>query len=142
MLNKIEDEKNSNEDVVKRLMDYIHENYDEKNITQEEKEKMKDILENILKDINYNFDTEKKMKGVINVCGKNGIGKSSAVVYALLYAIYGYCEDTQVGRYDYINSKKRNMETQIILEVNGVEYRILRMSEFTHKDRLMTHFKH
>lgn len=152
------------ENTVKTLVNYIkkNENYDD-----EERKDAKKILESTVKDIKYNYETNKKniklkslifnnfnvygggncldytsMKGIINISGKNGIGKSSVAVHVLLYAIYGLCEDNTIGKYDYVNNKKKEMVTSIILEVNGVIYRIVRRAYFTDKKRNISHFKH
>jgi len=86
----------NNEDlVVKNLMDVV-----EKNCSEEEKCKIEKRVRNVVKSVDYQYETDKKiikiksllfnnfnvfgednfldylsMKGIINVCGKNGIGK-------------------------------------------------------------------
>ena len=156
---------NNNETTIERLTKYIADNYDD--YTEEDKKEIESILRKVIGGLDYNYDIHKKsiklkslmfnnfnvygggncidyssMKGIINVCGKNGIGKSSVAVHVLLYAIYGLCEESSVGRYDYINNKKNNMMTSIILDVNGVEYRIYRTSLFKDKKRTTRNFTH
>lgn len=158
-------EVNNDETTVERLTKYIEDNYDD--YTEEDKKEIESILRKVISGLDYNYDTHKKsiklkslmfnnfnvygggncidyssMKGIINVCGKNGIGKSSVAVHVLLYAIYGLCEESSVGRYDYINNKKNNMMTSIILDVNGAEYRIYRTSLFKDKKRTTRNFTH
>lgn len=73
---------------------------------------------------NDNFINYQDLHGIINVCGPNGIGKSSASIFVLLYAIYGNYDN--ISKHDYINVKKKNMNTKIIVDVNETEYTIER----------------
>jgi DNA repair exonuclease SbcCD nuclease subunit len=96
---------------INRLLSYIKDNY---TYTNDECEEFKKIIQKILDEVKYNYDMNKrnieiknmsidnfnvygegnfidyeKMNGIVNICGKNGIGKSSIAVYALMFAIYG-----------------------------------------------------
>lgn len=128
------------------LNTYIDKNY---KFSKDEKKEINDTLINMTKNIKYEYSsTEKNIKlkklwfnnfnvysdgnfidydslsGIINMCGHNGIGKSSAAVFVLLYAIYGNYDN--ISKHDYINVKKRHMDTKIILDINGEEYTIER----------------
>lgn len=154
---------NNDQIVIDRLIKYIDENYVP---TPEDNKQINHILTKIVNKINYNYESNKKniklkslmfnnfnvygvgncvdyssMKGIINICGKNGIGKSSVAVLVLLYAIYGACEEPTIGKYEYVNNKRKNMMTSIILDVNGIEYRILRHASFSDKKKRSDHFK-
>jgi len=65
------------------------------------------------------------LSGIINICGPNGQGKSSAAIYVLLYALYGICEN-KIQACEYVNKKTTLMRTDITLSINNIEYRILR----------------
>lgn len=149
---------------IQRLVKYVDENCEN---TKNSVDDISDTLKRIVGELDYNYDTHKKsiklkslmfknfnvygdkncidyasMNGIMNVCGKNGIGKSSAAVYVLLYAIYGACEDSSISRYEYVNNKKHDMMTSIIVEVNGVEYKIHRTAQFKDKRRTTKNFSH
>lgn len=71
-------------------------------------------------------------RGIVNFNGKNGIGKSTAAVQVLLYAIYGKMDEVVP---EYINNKQRAMSTIICANVNGRQYIIKRLSLFRDKLR-------
>ena len=157
----------SDDATVNRLMKYIDDNEDKITITEEDKKEVMEILKRIVGELEYNYEVDKKsikmkslvfnnfnvygvgncidyeaMRGIINLCGRNGIGKSSVAVHALLYAIYGLCEESSVGKYDYINNKKKDMYTSVIFDVNGNEYRIDRKAMMKDKKRTVSGFTH
>jgi DNA repair exonuclease SbcCD ATPase subunit len=144
-----EDEIVDEKSLVKKLMEYIKKNKDE-NMSDEDYKKIEELINEKIKEIDYKYSTEKRniklknlcfnnfniygedncidfeaLKGIVNVSGPNGIGKSS-LIQCILYSIYGICEDSSIGKYDYINVKERNMETLITLDINGIEYQIFR----------------
>lgn len=148
---------------VERLMKYIKENCV---LDDAKKDKMENKLKEITKIIGYNYDVNKRdiklkslkfsnfniygeknyinfeqMRGIMNVCGKNAIGKSSLIM-CICYAIWGYAEDGNIGKYDYVNNTKKSMETEIILVINGVEYKIVRNGYFKDVKRDTSNFKH
>jgi DNA repair exonuclease SbcCD ATPase subunit len=146
----------NDEMAIKILNQYIDVNY---NFSKKEKEELNDALFDMIKNIKYEYlSTEKNIKlkeiyfnnfnvyssdnfidykslnGIINICGKNGIGKSSAAVYVLLYAIYGNYDN--ISKHDYINIKKKDMSTKIILDINDVEYSIEREEKIRGKNKI------
>jgi DNA repair exonuclease SbcCD ATPase subunit len=148
---------------VERLMKYINEKYEMDN---DKKKKIEEKIKETIKSIEYNYDTNKRdiklknlsfnnfniygennyidfeqMKGIMNICGKNATGKSSLIM-CICYAIWGYAEDGNIGKYDYVNATKRNMETTITLLINGIEYKIERKCMFKDLKKDTSHFKH
>ena len=134
--------------VIERLIDYMRtqKEYDEAKIKL-----IKEELEKVLKEICYNYDDEtkaiklryllfnnmyvfgtdncidyEKLEGIVNVSGKNGIGKSSSAINILLYAIFGMTESKGRGQFNSINHNKLSMTTEVELEVNDVIYKIKR----------------
>lgn len=155
---------NTDERTIERLMTYIDEN--DQKISQTDKATMRRVLTRIVKGLQYDYEVDKKniklkslifnnfniygsgncidyesMEGIVNVCGKNGIGKSTAAVEVLLYAIYGL-SDEKDSRYDYVNNHKRSMMTSITLDVNGEEYRILREGRFAGRKQTRSNFSY
>lgn len=154
----------NNDDItVHRLIKYIEES---KKYTPNDIIEMKTTIKDILEEIKYDYDIDKRyiklkrlifnnfnvygpgnvidyesMKGIINVCGVNGIGKSTMAIHALMYAIYGTCEES-AGKYDYVNNTQRTMDTIITFDVNDIEYEIKRYSEFKDNTRSEKNFKH
>lgn len=148
---------------VERLMKYIGEKYkldDDKKIRIEEK------IKETVKTIGYDYESNKRdikirslsfsnfntygennnidfdeMKGIINICGKNAIGKSS-IIMCVCYAIWGYAEDGNIGKYDYVNTSTKSMETKIILSINGNEYMIARKGFFKDIKKNTGNFEH
>jgi DNA repair exonuclease SbcCD ATPase subunit len=74
-----------------------------------------------------------KFENIINLTGQNGSGKSS-IIHCLLFAIYGMDQDGN-AKYDYMNSRKNDFKTRIILDVNGTEYKIERNGKYNGKNR-------
>jgi DNA repair exonuclease SbcCD ATPase subunit len=136
----------NNDIVIERLVDYIKENYQN---TDEEIKEVVNIIQETMSTINYNYNDNKKniilknikfdnfnvfgednvidystLKGVVNIYGKNGIGKSSVAIYVLLCAIYGKCDNLSIE--EYLNTRKNHLTTSIKLDVNGKEYEINR----------------
>jgi DNA repair exonuclease SbcCD ATPase subunit/DNA repair exonuclease SbcCD nuclease subunit len=129
-------------------------NSDEEKVEKDnEINEMETIISEKIKEIDYKYNSEKRniklkslcfnnfnvygqdnyidysaLKGIVNVSGQNGIGKSS-LIHCILYSIYGLCEELS-GKYDYINTKERELETLITLDINGVEYKIFRECKF------------
>jgi DNA repair exonuclease SbcCD ATPase subunit/DNA repair exonuclease SbcCD nuclease subunit len=131
-------------------------NSDEEKVEKEKDNEINEIetiISEKIKEIDYKYNSEKRniklkslcfnnfnvygqdnyidysaLKGIVNVSGQNGIGKSS-LIHCILYSIYGLCEELS-GKYDYINTKERELETLIILDINGVEYKIFRECKF------------
>jgi DNA repair exonuclease SbcCD ATPase subunit len=141
-------EDNNDDKVIERLIEYIkkEQNYDEEKIKL-----IRDELSKVLKEIGYNYDDETKaiklkhlmfnnmyvfgtgncidyeqLEGIVNVSGKNGIGKSSSAINILLYAIFGMTESKGRNQYNNINHGKLSMSTEVELEVNGIMYNIKR----------------
>lgn len=121
--------------------------------SKEENKEIEKIITEKIKEIDYKYNSEKKniklkslcfnnfnvygqdnyidyssLKGIVNISGQNGIGKSS-LIHCILYSIYGLCEELS-GKYDYINTKERELETLIVLDINGMEYKIFRECRF------------
>lgn len=151
------------ENVIPTLMNYIKTKND---FSVDEQEYMKKKLTDLLKKIDYNFDKNKRniklknitfdnfnvfggknyinydqLKGIINVCGRNGVGKSSAVVDVLLCAIYGKKKDDD-KLYECVNNHKNSMHMSIVLRVNDIEYMIERTAKFAGKKRSPLNFTH
>lgn len=132
---------------------------------------MTKMIDDTLKEIQYKYDNAKKniriknltfknfnvfgkdnvinyedMNGIVNISGRNHVGKSSACVYALLFAIFGKCSggssnsselksrkgNRDVHGKEYINNKQQELQTVIIFDVNGCEYTIERHCGFNH----------
>jgi DNA repair exonuclease SbcCD ATPase subunit len=153
------DDKESDETVSDRLIEYIKKNNIEK-LSDDDIDKMEEIIKEKVKEIGYKYDNDVKniklkgmyfsnftvygeknyvdfsdMKGkIINLTGRNGIGKSS-IIQALIYGLYGVRESKQVSKEDYINMSKLKMEIIINLEVNGIDYKIHRSNFFRGKKR-------
>jgi hypothetical protein len=148
---------------VERLMKYINENY---KLDEEKKKKIEDKIKETAKSIGYDYETKKrdvklkslsfsnfniygennyvdfeKMKGIMNICGKNATGKSSLIM-CICYAIWGYAEDGNIGKYDYVNTSKKSMETSIIISINGNEYKIVRNGRFKDVKKNTANFEH
>ena len=68
----------------------------------------------------------KNMKGIIQVKGENGSGKTGCIVDALLYGMY----DGKARNYDNINSKTREMTIIVEMEENGDKYVIETEAQF------------
>lgn len=128
---------------------------EEENENEKEDEivEIEKIISDKIREIDYKYNSEKRniklkslcfnnfnvygqdnyidycdLKGIVNVSGQNGIGKSS-LIHCILYSIYGLCEEL-AGKYDYINTKERELDTLIVLEINGIEYKIFRECRF------------
>lgn len=136
------------EGISKVIVEYIKEREVEAGISKDV-EYMETIINNIIKDINYNPDTkqknikikslkfdnffsygegnvidfEKLANMIVNIYGKNSVGKTS-IFDAILLSIYGDC--TRGKAIDSINTRKKYMSTEIILSVNDDTFRIVR----------------
>ena len=155
-------ELNNNEKTVHRLMNYITFN---KKFPDETRKLIKIILDQSVDNINYKYDSAKRditlkslifnnfniygenncidydaLSGIINICGSNGIGKSTVAVNCLIYAIYGESELGTIGKSNYINKKSNTMETIINIIINGIEYKIERYSNFKCTTRISSNF--
>lgn len=145
------------DDMALSILDsHMQNNY---NFNDEDQQAIKNTIGDLMKKIKYDYNTAEKvikllrltfdnfnvygegnaidydkLKGIINISGPNHIGKSSAVVYVMLYALYGDFENG-VGKYDYVNIKKRFIKTSIEFMVNDTKYRIERDGIFRGKNR-------
>ena len=158
----------NDKDATEQLMKYIDHTGKQ---DEDEKKELQKIITETIKDINYKYDTDKKnikiknltfnnfnvfgkdnyidyekMHGVINICGRNHTGKSTATVYALLFAIFGKCQGDlgtkkkDVHGSEYINNSEKEMTTQIAINVNGHDYEIQRVCGFDGKKRETKHY--
>lgn len=148
---------------VERLMKYINENC---KLDDVKKKKIEEKVKETVKSIGYEYDTNKRdvklkslsfsnfniygednlidfdrMKGIMNICGRNATGKSSLIM-CICYAIWGYAEQGNIGKYDYVNTSKKSMETSITMLINGNEYKIMRNGVFKDAKKNPTHFTH
>lgn len=146
-----------NETSINKLMEYIEKN--DKNITSNEKKEIEKILKDKMTELNYEYDTTTRnmklknvmfnnfniynennvidyenLKGIINLSGENGTGKSS-LIQVLIYGIYGSCEHEMTKKFDYINNDKKKMEIMITIDINNVEYNVYRACYFRGKKR-------
>ena len=145
-----------NNDMALNLLNkYIDKNY---NYSKKEKMEINKILIDIMKNMNYEYNSMEKniklkkiwfdnfnvygegnyidyelLNGIINISGPNGIGKSSLII-VILYAIYGNYDN--ISKHDYINIKKKNMNTKIIFEINEIEYTIEREEKVKGKNKI------
>lgn len=135
------------EGISKVIIDYIKGRGAEND--QRDLEYMEKIINNIIKDIVYNpdvkqknikiktlkfdnffsygegnvIDFEKLSDSIVNIYGRNSVGKTS-IFDAILLSIYGDC--TRGKAIDSINTKKKYMSTEIVLNVNDDTFRIVR----------------
>ena len=144
---------NDNDSVKKIMMDHLTKYVDNTKKTQIEsitKIQIRNEITDILNQIKYNFErdiknirlksiefnnmfvyTEKNkidfnaFKQLVGLNASNYQGKSS-VIDIILYSIYGEC--SRGKRYDVLNINSKKMDSTIILEVNGIEYIITRIS--------------
>jgi DNA repair exonuclease SbcCD ATPase subunit len=65
-----------------------------------------------------------KLNGIIGLSGENSIGKSS-FVDTILQSIFGSC--TRGTKFDMININSNSFKSEIILDVNGIQYKICRV---------------
>lgn len=159
---------NDDEGATEQLMRYITKNNTKQTENDDE---MRKIISDTIKEINYKYDNDKKnikiknlsfdnfnvygknnfidyekMNGVINISGRNHIGKSTATVYALLFSIYGKCsgdiatKKKDVHGSEYINNREREMTTRVLLNINGHDYEIHRTCGFEHQKRQLKHY--
>jgi DNA repair exonuclease SbcCD ATPase subunit/DNA repair exonuclease SbcCD nuclease subunit len=123
---------------LKRLMDYIGKN-----------DEIEKVLTETIKKIDYDYTSSERiiklkklsfdnfnvyaennnidytaLNGIMNISGPNGIGKSSLSIYCLLYALFGEFEG--ISKKEYMNTKKKTLNTKIIFDVNNVEHTIER----------------
>lgn len=138
----------NDDSVAEKLVEYVKKN---NIITNDKIKMMNDEIINVLKEVKYNyldeiksiklkylifnnmyvFGTEncidyEQFKGIINICGGNGMGKSSATINILLYAIFGTTETKGRSQIKSINNKKKSISTVVELEVNEKTYKISR----------------
>lgn len=155
---KEEIEITNDETMIKKIIDYMK---NEELLEKEDENKTKEILIEHAKKINYLYEKEKKkiklkvlafnnynlygeencvdfsdLSGVINVSGKNGLGKSS-FIECILYVIYGL----STIKYENVNNKKKTMECMGIFEINGIEYKIIRGGAFMDNKRSPNYFE-
>jgi DNA repair exonuclease SbcCD ATPase subunit/predicted MPP superfamily phosphohydrolase len=143
-----------NDAVIKIMMDHLSRQNIVKNDinidTNIVKNAIRDEITTILNSINYNYDSEvknislksiefnnmfiyvndnkidfSKFNEIVGLNAANYKGKSS-FIDIILYSIYGEC--SRGKRYDILNIRRKKMDSRIILDVNGVEYIILRSS--------------
>jgi DNA repair exonuclease SbcCD ATPase subunit/DNA repair exonuclease SbcCD nuclease subunit len=152
-----------NESSIKKLLDYIKKN--KKELKEEEIKGIEKILREKMEMINYKYDYQTRdiklknivfnnfniydekncvsfddFKGIVNLSGPNGSGKSS-IIHAILFCLYGECENISVSKYDYINSEKINMDIVVTINVNNIEYKIHRSCGYRGKKRNQKNFK-
>jgi len=155
--------KENNTVATDRLISYISENY---NLSEGDFANISEKIKEKIKSINYDYEIDKReikllslefsnfnsygennyinfadMKGIMNVCGMNAVGKSSLIM-CIYYSIWGYAEDGNIGKFDYVNKKTRNMETIIKFKVNNIEYKIHRKGWFKDAKKDTSHFTH
>jgi len=148
----------TNNDAVLNVMmgyyDSMHEHHDDhdhdKNHNQTDRDQITKQIGRILKDIGYNYESDVKnirlksiefdnmliylagnrvdfslFTKIVGLNASNYSGKSS-FIDIVLYAIYGQC--SRGKRFDMLNILSTKMSSRIVLEVNRVEYIILRTS--------------
>jgi DNA repair exonuclease SbcCD ATPase subunit len=153
---------NDNDSVKKIMMDHLTnyvDNTKKIHIESITKTQIRDEITDILNQIKYNFEREIKnirlksiefnnmfvyteknkinfnaFKQLVGLNASNYQGKSS-FIDIILYSIYGEC--SRGKRYDVLNINSKKMDSKIILEVNGIEYIISRISyvnSVSHRD--------
>jgi DNA repair exonuclease SbcCD ATPase subunit/DNA repair exonuclease SbcCD nuclease subunit len=158
-----EEELKDNETSVKRLVDYIKKNNEK--TSDEEISEMEKIIKEKIKEVDYKYDTTvrniklkniifnnfniynenncvdfENFKGIVNLSGANGTGKSS-IIHALIFGLYGICEHAMTGKFDYVNSDKLKMEILISMSVNEKEYKIYRSYFYKGRKKNLKNFK-
>jgi len=143
--------KNADNNIIReQLIDYIKPE-------QNEIEQIKKVIDMNLEKLNYNYDKTcrtikikkvlfdnfnvfgegnfidyENLKGIVNVCGKNGIGKSSVAIHLLMCAIYGRSEEYN-NCLEYINNRNNNMKILVVADITidskTTEYIIVRRAK-------------
>ncbi|ATZ80094.1 putative DNA repair exonuclease MRE11/SbcCD-like protein [Bodo saltans virus] len=158
------EELKDDESSIKKLLEYIKKNKSE--IKEYEIKEMEKILREKIKEINYKYETITRniklknivfnnfniynenncinfedFKGVVNLSGVNGSGKSS-IIQALIFCLYGKeNEQSMTHKYDYINAEKTKMEIMVSASVNDIEYKIYRSCYYKGKKRDTSNIK-
>lgn len=113
-------------------------------------------IESILKSINYNYVNKVKnlklqtlkfsnyfnygldnvidysnMSGIFGITGDSFVGKSTAAIDVLIYALFG--KAVRGDKFDTVNTKSTFMTTDITFDLNGESYRITRHRKINSK---------
>jgi DNA repair exonuclease SbcCD ATPase subunit len=127
LINKLD--KNINKSIVNDLKNIVSDSLKEYNFEEHLAKKNIKLIsikfDNMAIFGENNFIDFTKLKGIVGLPGLNSSGKSS-FVDAILQSIFGSC--TRGSRYDMINSNKNSYKSEIVLEVNGVKYKINRVA--------------
>lgn len=146
---------NDNKMVIRLIMNHIKTNY---KYDKKTRNAVKSKIVSVIKKLNYNYNNQVKqftlkkltfdnffnfgednsldytlMNNIVGITGNSFVGKSTASIDALLYAIFGKC--SRGDKFDAVNVEKKIMRTEVEFDINGSEYKISRERKIISKAR-------